>query len=94
MDTGPALGDVRAYIKTVIADRLQPAPGALAITDDTPLFGTHSAVQLDSVEVLEVLMAVKSRFHLRLPRELPAADVDTADKMARYVLRLARGALA
>lgn len=90
MDMGPGVDDVREYIKRVIAERLQPAPAAIG--DDTPLFGSSSAVQLDSVEVLEVLMAVKSHFRLRLPRELPAADVDTATKMAHYVLHLAGGA--
>lgn len=85
--TVPAtLTDLEAHIKQVLIQRLQLPMTPEEIADDVPLFGRGSQLELDSVEVLEVLVALKQQFSLTLGADFKPAEFNTVRQIAQLVL--------
>ncbi len=70
--------DLKMQIKKLIIDTLNITDVTPEeVDDETPLFGGGNALTLDSVDALEIIMAIQRNFNVRI------ADQNTA----RYTLR-------
>lgn len=58
---------LRLELKSLIIEACDKDCGPAAISDDEPLFGPDAALQLDSLDALQVSMAIKKKNGLRLP---------------------------
>lgn len=65
----PAL---KLRLKQLIVSEADKAVAPESVTDDETLFGPDSALQLDSIDGLQISMALQTRFGLRItdPKEL------------------------
>ena len=59
--------DLRLALKTLIVEACDKDRDPASIADDEPLFGPEAPLQLDSLDALQVSMAIKKQFGLRLP---------------------------
>lgn len=59
--------DLRLALKTLIVEACDKDIDPASITDDEVLFGTDAPLQLDSLDALQVSMAIKKQYGLRLP---------------------------
>ena len=59
--------DLRLALKTLIIEACDKDCEASAITDDEILFGPEAPLQLDSLDALQISMAIKKQYGLRLP---------------------------
>ena len=53
-------------LKTLIVEAAERNCDPAALADDVPLFGPDSALGLDSLDALQVSMAIQKRYGLRL----------------------------
>ena len=53
-------------LKTLIVEAAERTCDPTGIADDAPLFGPDSALGLDSLDALQVSMAIQKRYGLRL----------------------------
>lgn len=92
--------EVRAAVKEIIASIKMIGEGPVAVNDDAPLFGSGSgerpALELDSLDALDLALALKERFDPEGSRfeAFMNGDVDmealgTVRKITDYVLSLA-----
>ncbi len=58
---------LRLELKTLIVEACDKDCDPTAITDDEILFGPEAPLQLDSLDALQVSMAIKKKYGLRLP---------------------------
>ncbi len=57
----------RAELKTHIlasVDKVEPVDG---LRDDEPWFGPESRLDLDSLDALQISMAIQKKYHVRMP---------------------------
>jgi len=54
-------------LKTLIVEACDKDCDPASITDDELLFGPEARLQLDSLDALQVSMAIKKKYGLRLP---------------------------
>ena len=59
--------DLRLALKTLIIEACDKDCEASAISDDEILFGPEAPLQLDSLDALQISMAIKKQYGLRLP---------------------------
>ena len=59
--------DLRLALKTLIVEACDRDCDPASITDDEILFGPEAPLQLDSLDALQVSMAIKKQYGLRLP---------------------------
>ena len=73
---------LKADIKRMLVDSLMLQSGAETIADDQPLFGPAS-LGLDSVDALQIVVALDKNYGLKIP------DPETARKVLHSVNTLA-----
>ncbi len=59
--------DLRLALKQLIVEACDKDCDPANITDDELLFGPEAPLQLDSLDALQVSMAIKKQYGLRLP---------------------------
>ena len=59
--------ELRLALKALIVEACDKDCDPASITDDELLFGPEAQLQLDSLDALQVSMAVKKQYGLRLP---------------------------
>ncbi len=59
--------ELRLALKTLIVEACDKDCDPASITDDELLFGPEAPLQLDSLDALQVSMAIKKQYGLRLP---------------------------
>lgn len=59
--------DLRLELKALIVEACDKECAPASITDDEVLFGPEAPLQLDSLDALQVSMAIKKKYGLRLP---------------------------
>lgn len=59
--------DLRLALKALIIEACDKDCKPESISDDEPLFGPEAPLQLDSLDALQVSMAIKKTYGLRLP---------------------------
>lgn len=62
-----ALSELMAELKTVVLDAVEREAPEGGLGDDEPLFGPEARLDLDSLDALQVSMAVQQRYGLRMP---------------------------
>lgn len=82
--------DLRLEIKQLIIDACEKSVTPESIGDDEVLFGSDSALGLDSLDALQVSMAIQKRYGLRLAdsketRRLLTCVGNLADHLADYL---------
>ncbi len=55
--------ELKAYILTAV-DKAEPAGG---LSDDEPWFGPESRLNLDSLDALQISMAIQKKYGVRMP---------------------------
>jgi acyl carrier protein len=55
--------ELKAYILSAV-DKTEPADG---LRDDEPWFGSESRLDLDSLDALQISMAIQKKYHVRMP---------------------------
>lgn len=60
------MNDLKLALKTLIVDSCDKDCDPAAITDDEILFGPEAALALDSLDALQVSMALQKNYGLRL----------------------------
>jgi acyl carrier protein len=78
-----ATPELRDQIRTMLVETLMLPMSAAEITDDTPLFGP-GGLGLDSIDALQVVVALDKTFGLKL------TDVEVARKALFNVTSIAR----
>jgi len=56
-----------ALLKTVVLEAVERESPEGGLTDDEPLFGPEARLDLDSLDALQVSMAIQARFGVRMP---------------------------
>ncbi|MDR1424050.1 MAG: phosphopantetheine-binding protein [Azoarcus sp.] len=64
--TDPDPLDLKLALKTLIVDACDKAVEPAAITDDEILFGSGARLALDSLDALQLSMALQKKFGVRL----------------------------
>ena len=59
--------ELRLALKTLIVEACDKDCDPASIADDEMLFGPEAPLQLDSLDALQVSMAIKKQYGLRLP---------------------------
>jgi acyl carrier protein len=59
--------DLRHELKALIIEACDKECTPAEITDDEILFGAEAPLQLDSLDALQISMAIKKQYGLRLP---------------------------
>ena len=59
--------ELRLELKALIVEACDKDCAPASITDDEILFGPEAPLQLDSLDALQVSMAIKKKYGLRLP---------------------------
>ena len=59
--------ELRLALKALIVEACDKDCDPASITDDELLFGPEAPLQLDSLDALQVSMAIKKQYGLRLP---------------------------
>ncbi|PKO87570.1 MAG: acyl carrier protein [Betaproteobacteria bacterium HGW-Betaproteobacteria-12] len=59
--------DLRHELKALIIEACDKDCTPAEITDDEQLFGPEAPLQLDSLDALQISMAIKKQYGLRLP---------------------------
>ncbi len=81
---------LRLELKTLIVEACDKDCDPTAITDDEILFGPEAPLQLDSLDALQVSMAIKKKYGLRLPdsketRRVLANIANMAEHLAAWL---------
>jgi len=78
------LTSLRAALKQLLLDAVEkPAPEG-GLSDDEPLFGPEARLDLDSLDALQISMAIQSRYGVRMP------DSKQTRQALRSIAHLAR----
>jgi acyl carrier protein len=77
--------NLRLRIKEVMASELMLEVGVEEIADDAPLFGP-SGIGLDSVDALQLVVAIEKHFKLKIGDQAKAREVlQSVDTIARAI---------
>jgi acyl carrier protein len=84
------LADLRHELKCLIIESCDKDVEPESITDDEPLFGPEAPLQCDSLDALQISMAIKKRYGLRMPdsketRRVLANVQSLADHLAAWL---------
>lgn len=85
--TSPEISELKREIKQLILDTLsitdiQPEE----IENDKPLFGGTNKLTLDSVDGIEIIMAIQRKFQVRLnDQNLARHIIQSIDSMAEFI---------
>ena len=60
------LEELRHELKVLIVDACDKDVDPATVTDDEPLFGPEARLQCDSLDALQISMAIKKRYGLRM----------------------------
>lgn len=60
------LACLRAVLKQVLLDAVEKPEPDGGLSDDEPLFGPEARLALDSLDALQISMAIQSRFGVRM----------------------------
>jgi acyl carrier protein len=63
MDDSAFLSELKAYLLDAV-EKAEPADG---LRDDEPLFGEGSRLELDSLDALQISMAIQKKYGVRMP---------------------------
>jgi acyl carrier protein len=63
MNDATFLNELKAHLLAAV-DKDEPAGG---LRDDEPLFGTESRLDLDSLDALQISMAIQKKYGVRMP---------------------------
>ena len=82
--------DLRLALKTLIVEACDRDCDPASITDDEILFGPEAPLQLDSLDALQVSMAIKKQYGLRLPdsketRRILSSVANLADHLEAWL---------
>lgn len=66
MRTTPDLQTLATELKALIVEAAERDCDPASLADDAPLFGPDSALGLDSLDALQISMAIQKRYGLRL----------------------------
>jgi len=77
---------LRLELKALIVEACDKDCDPASISDDEPLFGPEAPLQLDSLDALQISMAIKKQYGLRLPdsketRRILASVANLADHL-------------
>ena len=85
--TSLTLPEIKREIKKLIIDTLNM--GTLnpdTIRDDVPLLSGDNVITIDSIDVIEVVIAIQKRFNVRMDdQNLARHIVNTVDTIAEFV---------
>ena len=81
---------LRLALKTLIVEACDKDCDPASITDDELLFGPEAPLQLDSLDALQVSMAIKKQYGLRLPdsketRRILSSVANLADHLESWL---------
>ncbi len=81
--------ELRLALKTLIVEACDKDCDPASITDDQILFGPEAPLQLDSLDALQVSMAIKKQYGLRLPdsketRRILSSVANLAERLASW----------
>ncbi|MEW6305046.1 MAG: phosphopantetheine-binding protein [Verrucomicrobiota bacterium] len=83
--------ELRARLKTLMVDNLMLQVTANEIGDDQPLFGPGS-IGLDSVDALQLVVALDKHFGLKVPDQSAAKEIlQSVNSMARAIEAAGKG---
>ncbi len=79
------IGEIKSLIiKSVNIDGIHPED----IPDDGQLIGGESVLGLDSIDALEIVVAIQNRFHVRIDNQNLARNVlSSINAIADFVIR-------
>ena len=82
--------DLRLALKTLIIEACDKDCEPSAISDDEVLFGPEAPLQLDSLDALQISMAIKKQYGLRLPdsketRRILSSVANLADHLEAWL---------
>jgi len=83
--------DVRALLKQEISRLKEGAIAPDQVPDDLPLFDLsegQASLGLDSLDALELVMAVEDNLHVSSPKDLDFKELATVDQIVAFVIRL------
>lgn len=86
------LDGLKADLQRLIVEACDKPQFAQTLSDDEPLFGAHSRIALDSLDALQLAMAIKKAYGLRITdsKETRRMMATVAD-MAAYIHRALGG---
>jgi len=81
--------ELRLELKALIVEACDKECSPESISDDELLFGPEAPLQLDSLDALQISMAIKKRYGLRLPdskdtRRILSSVANMADHLAAW----------
>jgi acyl carrier protein len=81
------LPEIKLEIKKLILDTLNMGTiNPDSIRDDIPLLSGDNVITIDSIDVIEVVIAIQKRFDVRMDdQNLARHIVNTVDTMAEFV---------
>jgi len=81
------LPEIKLEIKRLILDTLNMGTiNPDSIRDDIPLLSGDNVITIDSIDVIEVVIAIQKRFNVRMDdQNLARHIVNTVDTMAEFV---------
>jgi acyl carrier protein len=81
------LPEIKLEIKKLILDTLNMGTiNPETIRDDIPLLSGDNVITIDSIDVIEVVIAIQKRFNVRMDdQNLARHIVNTVDTMAEFV---------
>lgn len=82
--------ELHLALKTLIVEACDKDCDPASITDDELLFGPEAPLQLDSLDALQVSMAIKKQYGLRLPdsketRRILSSVANLADHLEAWL---------
>lgn len=82
--------ELRLELKTLIVEACDKDCEPASISDDEVLFGPEAPLQLDSLDALQVSMAIKKKYGLRLPdsketRRILSSVANLADHLGTWL---------
>ena len=82
--------ELRFALKALIVEACDKDCDPASITDDELLFGPEAPLQLDSLDALQVSMAIKKQYGLRLPdsketRRILSSVANLADHLEAWL---------
>lgn len=79
------MNDTIQKLKEILVTRLKLKIGVDKIKDDTPLFGSNS-LGLDSIDILELIIAIKKEFGVEIMDQETSERVFTSvGSIAQYI---------
>ena len=67
MNESLSLPDLIAELKALVLDAVEKTAPEGGLSDDEPLFGPDARLDLDSLDALQVSMAIQQRYGVRMP---------------------------